>query len=355
MDKLENSIYKILSNYKIEIDLPLENIINTAKENLSAAHKEAVDILEKAKISHKSLIDNPVQEPINLYSISGKQYDLKDFVGIDHLKYISKKENIISKKQSELSTYENQRTEEKKETSKSVLSYKIDSLSGELMEAKDKLEDCKFIIDASLKYKNQFDVFSEYKYTLTESETLVKKWEKIAFIFSSEGPLLNKDDVLDKKELPLVPSGATVLSIKQPWASLIMNKYKTIECRNWKPGRKFILPKEVYIHATKPYGDPYYLVKELQFYCRIDKLSEFNFLKYEPGDDDFEYGSIIAKATLSEIIEFKGANHYSQYTNEALTPYPYYSYKYGFRFTNVEPVKPTPIKGKLMFWKYREE
>ena len=59
-----------------------------------------------------------------------------------------------------------------------------------------------------------------------------------------------------------------VLSIKEPWASLIMNGTKKIETRSWKTKYR----GEIYIHAslskakiTKP--EVYELIKDMNFKC----------------------------------------------------------------------------------------
>ena len=75
-----------------------------------------------------------------------------------------------------------------------------------------------------------------------------------------------------------------VVSIIEPWASLIKEKVKYIETRSWKTNYR----GKIYIHAS--------LKKVPKKDERINNL--ITLLK----DKDFKYGHIIAEATLVDCI-----------------------------------------------------
>jgi ASCH domain. len=75
-----------------------------------------------------------------------------------------------------------------------------------------------------------------------------------------------------------------VISILEPFASLIKEDIKRIETRSWKTKYR----GEIYIHASKK--------KVGKKDERVNKL--VNYLK----DKDFKYGAIIAKAKLVDCI-----------------------------------------------------
>lgn len=131
-----------------------------------------------------------------------------------------------------------------------------------------------------------------------------------------------------------------VLSVKEPYASLIKEKVKKIETRSWKTNYR----GEIYLHASKkPLAK-----KEIE--TLVEQLS---FLK----NTDFPYGYIIAKATLvdcipmtMEWIETVKKNHKEYITGD------YRIGRYGWVLENIEPLT-TPIlaKGSLGIWNYQEE
>lgn len=135
-----------------------------------------------------------------------------------------------------------------------------------------------------------------------------------------------------------------VLTIKQPFATLIAEGYKTYEFRTWKTKYR----GELLIHAGKG----------------IDKKAMERFKHLEL---DYPTGCILAKATLTDCV----------YVDDAMVdflkkkdPLVYYGiickedYKdrhkkawdgYGFKLENVKKIKPIPINGKLSFWDYEGE
>ena len=125
-----------------------------------------------------------------------------------------------------------------------------------------------------------------------------------------------------------------VITIKQPFASLIRDGYKKYEFRTWKTKYR----GEILIHAGKS----------------IDKeaLKRFEYLNL-----DYPTGCIIAKCNITDCIpvndEFK----------EILRKEDSIVYKgvinskkneYGFKLDNIQSVEPIYIDGKLGLWNYEK-
>ncbi len=124
-----------------------------------------------------------------------------------------------------------------------------------------------------------------------------------------------------------------VLTIKQPYASLIAVGLKEYEFRTWKTKYR----GEVLIHAGKS----------------VDKKA---MEKYKMYNLDYPKGCIIAKATITDCIKIdeearkifqdKKSIIYDNVTKDL-------SWQgYGFKLENVTKVEPIYINGKLSFWNY---
>ena len=100
-----------------------------------------------------------------------------------------------------------------------------------------------------------------------------------------------------------------VLSIKQPWAELILNGSKHIEHRNWCTSYR----GEFLIHACRSLDQngPWVLVDKTKM----------------------EYGCIIGRANLDDIIDYGNGT-------------------YGFLLSDVKRIKPIQASGNLYFWHY---
>lgn len=121
------------------------------------------------------------------------------------------------------------------------------------------------------------------------------------------------------------------LTIREPWASLIVNGYKEYEFRNWKTNYR----GKILIHSGIGFDKEY-----------LDRFKEY----------DLEYGKgeIIGEAELVDCIkvsdEFQkllnnknrlvyGSNNYDQ--------------KYAWKLINIKKYdKRIPVKGKLSLWEY---
>ncbi len=113
------------------------------------------------------------------------------------------------------------------------------------------------------------------------------------------------------------------LSLKQPWAELLISGKKKIEIRKWNTSfrGKFL------VHASKS----------------PDKkaLEKFN-LK------DIKYGAIIGKAELAEIKKYKDDDEFEKDNSLHLANSSFG--RYGFIIKNPERIAPISCPGKLNFW-----
>jgi hypothetical protein len=73
------------------------------------------------------------------------------------------------------------------------------------------------------------------------------------------------------------------LSLRQPWATLIITGRKTIEIRSWRP-KKLKLPQSIFIHASKT----------------VDK----GILKAFGMPSDLPKGALLGEALMVEIIQY---------------------------------------------------
>ena len=131
-----------------------------------------------------------------------------------------------------------------------------------------------------------------------------------------------------------------VISLLEPWASLIKEKVKHIETRSWATKYR----GELYIHASKRNLTKQNLIdyKEL-----LSLLSETN----------FEYGFIIAKCKLVDCVLMDAAlikeiseNHPKQYLCGD-----WQVGRYAWLLEDVEALEePIPAKGQLGIWQYKE-
>ncbi|MCR5540670.1 MAG: ASCH domain-containing protein [Ruminococcus sp.] len=129
-----------------------------------------------------------------------------------------------------------------------------------------------------------------------------------------------------------------VLTIREPWASLIGLGIKKIETRSWSTSYRGTL----YIHAGKniiPKND-----------ARRNKGLEY--LK----DSPLHYGEIFLKCTLVDCIQID--DEFAQKVNLS-DPINYFcgNYKvgrYAWVLENITYIKPIPAAGHLSIWKYNE-
>ena len=118
------------------------------------------------------------------------------------------------------------------------------------------------------------------------------------------------------------------LSLKQPYADLLVSGKKTIEIRSWNT--KF--RGEFLVHASK----------------KVDRDACLR-LKIDP--DSLIIGSIVGKATLYDVKFYENRNLFLKDRNKHLARTEYSDNKYGFLIKNARKFKkPIVISGKLGFF-----
>ncbi len=125
-----------------------------------------------------------------------------------------------------------------------------------------------------------------------------------------------------------------VITLKQPWATLIKEGYKKYEFRTWKTNYR----GDILIHAGK----------------EIDKeaLEKFKHLNLE-----YPSGCIIAKANITDCVKVDDEFRNKLSKENSLI----YSHiiedknwnGFGFKLENIEEVNPIYINGKLSLWEYK--
>ncbi|MBO5375884.1 MAG: ASCH domain-containing protein [Bacilli bacterium] len=129
-----------------------------------------------------------------------------------------------------------------------------------------------------------------------------------------------------------------VISIKEPFATLIMNGDKKIETRSWKTNYR----GELFIHASgknlaKEFLNNDYVVN------LIDGL-------------EMNYGNIICRGNLVDCIYMDET--FLNAIKEEEKEYNLGLYeigRYAWIFEDVEPICPIPAKGQLNIWNYDGE
>ena len=126
-----------------------------------------------------------------------------------------------------------------------------------------------------------------------------------------------------------------VLTIKQPYATLIAEGYKEIEFRTWKTSYR----GEIYIHAG----------------LGIDKeaMKKFEYLNLK-----YPQGVIIAKCRMTDCVlidedmkQVLNGKNPIVYENAIKSN----NKKYGFILKDIQKIELIPVKGKLSFWEYKEK
>ena len=117
-----------------------------------------------------------------------------------------------------------------------------------------------------------------------------------------------------------------VLSLKQPYAELVVSGQKTIEIRKWQT--KF--RGEFYIHAS----------------LNPDKaaMKRFNYKQ-------LPLGCIVGKAQLVNVKKYKDEEDFTKDQHKHLSSTSFGMF--GFILENIEKTQSIPAKGKLNFWSYK--
>ena len=126
-----------------------------------------------------------------------------------------------------------------------------------------------------------------------------------------------------------------VISIKEPFATLIAKGIKKIETRSWKTNYR----GELFIHASGKQ-----LAKEF-----IKNDFVLDLIK----NMDVNYGNIICKCNLVDCIYMDEG--FLNYINQNQIEYNLGEYKlgrYAWIIEDVEPIYPMPAKGRLNIWNF---
>jgi len=118
------------------------------------------------------------------------------------------------------------------------------------------------------------------------------------------------------------------LSLKQPFAELVVSGKKTIEIRKWNT--KF--RGEFLIHASK----------------RPHKESMKNF-----GFSELPTGCIVGKATLKDVKHYKDKEAFRSDKDKHLASVEWGDY--GFVLENAQRLSEIKCNGKLHFWEFQNE
>lgn len=116
-----------------------------------------------------------------------------------------------------------------------------------------------------------------------------------------------------------------VLSIKQPFAELILSGRKTIELRSWNTQFR----GEFLIHVSK----------------QPDKEAMVKF-----GYKDLPTGKILGKVTLLDVKNYDETNDFQKDKDKHLATEEWGGF--GFILNNSKRITPIPLNGKLGFWNY---
>ena len=124
-----------------------------------------------------------------------------------------------------------------------------------------------------------------------------------------------------------------VITIKQPFATLIAEGLKEYEFRTWKTKYR----GDILIHAGKG----------------IDKKA---MKRYEHLNLEYPSGCIIAKATITDCIYIESEARKMLKEKNSLVYSSIIKHTewegYGFKLENVEKIDPIYINGKLSLWDY---
>lgn len=129
-----------------------------------------------------------------------------------------------------------------------------------------------------------------------------------------------------------------VLSIKQPWASLIAHGIKDIENRTWKCPQKYI-GQRVLIHASGCHG------KKFEIDLTDEQMKQaFPLISEKSTSGKWEFGAIIGSVVISDCVQ----NHPSVWAEKGC-------WNWVLRDSVLFEKPIGNVKGKLCFWDYNLE
>ncbi len=117
------------------------------------------------------------------------------------------------------------------------------------------------------------------------------------------------------------------LSLKQPFAELILQGKKKIELRKWNTHFR----GSFLIHASKIPDK--------------EAMKKFNF-------KELSTGCIVGSAVLTDVKIYKNEKEHNKDKNRHLASDKWGNY--GFILSNTKRIKPIPCKGSLNFWDFKK-
>ncbi len=119
----------------------------------------------------------------------------------------------------------------------------------------------------------------------------------------------------------------TVLSLRQPWAELVVSGAKTVELRTWNTRFRGLF----YVHASRTVEEEY---------CR----------KYGFNPGELITGAIIGRVELKKVKRYENKKELRKDSENHCAP-DYKTPCYGYILENAERIKPVKHKGSLGFRK----
>lgn len=110
------------------------------------------------------------------------------------------------------------------------------------------------------------------------------------------------------------------LSLKQPWAWLVVNGHKDIENRTWRTTFR----GEFFVHAGKTFDN--------EGYELVSRGMDIAM----PGKKDFERGGVVGRAEVVDCVSWFDS--------------PWFSGPFGFVIRNAESLPFHPCRGRLGFF-----
>lgn len=123
-----------------------------------------------------------------------------------------------------------------------------------------------------------------------------------------------------------------VISIQEPYGTLILKGHKKIETRSWKTNYR----GELYIHTSSTI-------------FKGDNSKAFKYINKE----DLVFGYIICKCKLVDCIEMTD-EFISTVDSKELELGVYSNGRYAWVLEDIEPINKIPCRGKLNIWEYKE-
>lgn len=137
-----------------------------------------------------------------------------------------------------------------------------------------------------------------------------------------------------------------IISIIQPWATLMAIREKRLETRSWKTEYR----GELGIHASK---------KIDKAACRQEPFKSI-LAKHGYDESNLPTGCIIAKGNLSDCLKSLNDDEYCVLSNGEVVEGNEYEFgdytvgRFAWDMQDVEQIEPVPAKGQLGLWNWEE-